>query len=92
MATPPNKSGLFTGHDPTRGPRQECFKMSRVGLKSVQNKISRVRSGRVKRFSNLVGRVGSGNEMFKISRVGSGHDPRYTGHARVVHDPRVVFA
>ena len=65
----------------------------RVG--SSRFKIARVGSGRVKRFSksrgsgrvgskgalqNLAGRVGSGQEVFKISRVGSGPDPRDTGH------------
>ena len=55
----------------------------RVGSGRVASrgfKISRVGSGRVKRFQNLVGRVGSGQEVFQISRVGSGHDPRDTGH------------
>ena len=53
---------------------------------------------RVKEFSNLTGRVGSGQELFKCqesgrvglgqevmknSRVGSGHDARETVHSRV---------
>ena len=44
----PPQSGIFTGHDPTRGAGQGGFKISRVG------------SGRVITFSNLTGRVGSG--------------------------------
>ena len=32
-------------------------------------------------FQNLACRVGSDQEVFKISRVGSGHDPRDTGHS-----------
>ena len=59
----------------------------RVG--SIGFKISWVGSGRVKRFQNLAGRVGLGQEVFKFSRVGSGHDPRDTDHCH--HDPRVVF-
>ena len=31
-------------------------------------------------FKKLAGRVGSGQEVFKISRVGSGHDSLDTGH------------
>ena len=38
-------SGLFTDHDPARGSVQDRFKNSWVGL------------GRVRRFSNLTGRV-----------------------------------
>ena len=66
-------SGFFAGHDPTRGSGHVVFKTSRVG------------SGRVRKCSNLTGRVGSGQEVFKsrgwrqvrsrvfqISRVGSG--------------------
>ena len=39
-------------------------------------------AGRIKRVSKSrgSGRVGSGQEVFRISRVGSGHDPRDTGH------------
>ena len=59
--------GLFTGHDPTRGSGQGVFK------------ISRVESGRVKRFSKS---RGSGRVMTREIRVtrGSSH-----------HDPRVIF-
>ena len=77
----------------------------RVG--STHFTISRVGSGRVKRFQNLAGRVGSGQEAseyrgsgrvgsrgFKISPVGSGRV--MTREIRVSrgsshHDPRVVF-
>ena len=71
-------SGLFTGHDPTRGSVQEGFKISRVG--SGHHVLKSHGSGRVgsRGFQNLAGRVGS--KGFKISRVGSGHDPRDTGH------------
>ena len=41
------------------------------------------RVGRVKRFSNLPGRVGSVHDVFKMSRVRSGHDPRDTDHSRI---------
>ena len=56
----------------------------RVG--SIGFTISRVMSGRVKRFvsnSRGSGRVGSGHEVVKIAPVGSSHDLRDTGHSRV---------
>ena len=40
------------------------------------SRVGSCQKGRVKRFSNLLGWVGSGHEVFKIPRVGSGHDPR----------------
>ena len=49
-------AGLFTGHDPTRGSGQGGFKISRVG------------SGRVKRFSKS---RGSGRVMTREIRVTS---------------------
>ena len=58
-------SGLFAGHDPTRGSGHVVFKTSRVGSGQEVFKLSRVGSGRVNRFSNLVGRVRSGPEFFK---------------------------
>ena len=100
--------GLFTAHDPTRGSSQEGFKPSlvgRVGSGGVRHvRSGRVRSGRVKRFSNVTGRVGS--RSFQISRVGSGRVMKcskfhrsgrvMTREIRVTHgsgqrDPRVVF-
>jgi len=88
-----NFPGLFAGHGVFKMSRVGS---GRVGSGSVQNltdrvrsgrvkgfQISRVGSGRVKSFSNLTGRVGSGQEVMKSSRVGSGHDPRETGHSRV---------
>ena len=60
-------SGLFTGHDPTRGSGQGGFKISWVGrVGSLRFKMSRVGSGRVR----------SGQEVFKISRIGSGRVKR----------------
>ena len=61
---------------PTRGSGHVVFKISRVGSGRVESsqvvfKISRVGSGPVKRRSNLVVRVKSG-QVFQISRVGSG--------------------
>ena len=41
-------------------------------VESIDFQISQVGSGRVKRFSTITGRVGSGQEVFQISRVGSG--------------------
>ena len=49
---------LFTGHDPTRGSGQGVFH------------ISRVWSGRLHKSSNIAGRVGSGQEVFKHHRSG----------------------
>ena len=88
-------TGLFAGHDSTRGlghvvvkmsrvgSGQEVFSISRVGSGRVGSRgfqISWIGSGRVKSFSNLTGRVGSGQEVMKSSPVGSGHDPREAGH------------
>ena len=64
---------------------------SRVRKRSVSRgsgrvkmfQISRVGSGRVKTFSNLSGRVRSGQEVMNDSRVESGHDPREMGPSRV---------
>ena len=90
-------SGLFAGHDPTRGLGRRGVQnvtgragSGRVG--SIVLQISRVGSGRVKNFSNLGGRVRSGQEVMKAhgsgqvmtreKRVTRGSDP---------HDPRVAF-
>ena len=75
--------GLFTGHDPTRGSGRGDFKISRVG------------SGRVITFKNIMGRDGSGQEVsksrgsgrvgsigFKISRVGSGRIKKFSKSRR----------
>ena len=63
---------LFMGHDPTRGSRQEVFKISRVRSGSGREvpRSSRVESGRVKSFSNMTGRIGSGQELFKCHGSG----------------------
>ena len=65
---------LFMGHDPTRGSRQEVFKISRVRSGSGREvpRSSRVESGRVKSFSKLAGRLKLGQEVHKITRVRSG--------------------
>ena len=55
------KTGLFTGHDPTRG----------VGSRGFRNLAGRVGSGHYVLKSHGSGRVGSGQEVFKIARVGS---------------------
>ena len=49
-------------------------------VESRDFKISRVGSCRINRFQSLAVRVGSGQEVVKISRVGSGHDLRDTKH------------
>ena len=79
-------AGLFAVHDPTAGWVTWC-----------QNLTGRVGSGRVKRLSNLVGRVRSGQEFFKshgsgwvknFSKshgsgwVGSRGDEKLTGRVR----------
>ena len=50
------------GHDPARGSNQEVFQRtrgsSRVGSGGVGNLTGRVRSGRVRRFSNITGQAG----------------------------------
>ena len=50
--------------------------------------------GRVKNFSNLTGRVRSGQEVIKSSRVGSGHDPVRNGSpaGRASMTRKLVFA
>ena len=74
-------SGLFVGRDSTRGSGQEGLKMSRVG--SGHFEISRFRSGRVNKFANLAGRVGSGQQFFSkyrgSGRVASGGVRNLTG-------------
>ena len=67
-----NKTGLFTGHDPTGGSGQEVFKISRVESSRATSfiKISWVGSDWVKNFLNLTGRVRSGR--VGSGRVGSG--------------------
>lgn len=63
------------GTDPTRGSGREVFKMSRLGSGQEVFKSSRVWSGRVKRCSNLAGRVRSGQDFFDShwsGRIGSG--------------------
>ena len=75
-------SGLFTGHDPTRGLSQEVFKILWVGSRGCRNLTDpvvsgqevfkshgsdRVGLGRIRRCSNITGRVMSG-------RVGPGQD------------------
>ena len=54
----------------------------RVGSRFFQISRGRVASGHF--FSNLTGRVRSGQEAMKSSRVRSGHGPRATGHSRVL--------
>ena len=71
----PEFSGLFAGHDPTRGSRHDVFKMSRVGSgrvgsENVQNVTGRVGSGQEVFKSRGSGQVGS--RFFQISQVGSG--------------------
>ena len=61
-------SGLFAGHDPTRGSGQEVFNISRVGSGQEVVKISRVESGREMFKSRGSNQVGS--RFFSISRVG----------------------
>ena len=67
-------AGPFTGHDLTRGSGQEGFKMSRDGSGQEVLETSRVGSVQVDKFSNIAGRVGSGEDVFKYhgsDRVGS---------------------
>ena len=60
-------SGLFAGHHPTRGPVQEVFKISRVGSGRVKRfQASRAGSGRVETFSSLTDRAGLGQDFFKF--------------------------
>ena len=58
----------------TRISRVTRIMAGRVESGQKDSEISRVGSGRVRRFSNLAGRVESGREVFKVSRVGSGPD------------------
>ena len=61
---------LFTRHDPTRG----SFNISRVGSGRVRRCSKRHVSGRVNKFSNLAGRVRSGQKVFSYrasGRIGS---------------------
>ena len=52
---------------------QEFFKSHGSGrLGSRASKISRVRSGQVRGFPNIAGRIGSDKDVSKHSRVGSG--------------------
>ena len=57
--------------DPYLTDQSESVGSGRVGSGPEIFKISRIRSGRVKRLVNAVGRVGSGQEASRISRVGS---------------------
>ena len=63
-------SGIFTGHDPTRGPSQEVSK-TLAGRVGSGQEVSRVGSGQE------VLRIGSGQEAFKYhgsGQVMSGRD------------------
>lgn len=67
------------------GSGQEVFKArgsGQVGPKTL-NSTGRLGSGRVKNSALQTSRVGSGQEVMRISRVGSGHDPREMGHSWV---------
>ena len=71
---------------------RDCPSLASQSFSRGGFKISRVGSGRVKRFQNLAVRVGSGQEVFK-SR---GSDWVMTREMWVTrgsshHDPRVVF-
>ena len=82
---PKNLSGLFKGHDPTRGSGQGGLKSrgsGRVG--SGHNVLKSHGSGRIgSRGKNTASRVRSGQKVSKISRIGSSHDPRDTSQSQV---------
>ena len=65
--TRPVSNPCLTGQSEGGGP-------GRVGLGGFE--ISRVGSSRVTKFSNLTGRVGLGQEAFKVPRVGSADPTR----------------
>ena len=68
-------SRFFAGHDSTPGSGQEGLKMtwvgsSRVRSGGVRNVTDPVGSGPVNKFSNLAGRAGSAQEVFKSNGSG----------------------
>ena len=71
--------------EPNRGSGQEYSQPHGSGRIESEQEV--FRGGR-----NLKGRVGSGQDVSKISRVGSGHGPRDTGRGSVHLDSRVFFA
>ena len=65
-------NGLAGQVDPTRMKPVSHGSIGRWWVGSGQDVLKSCGSGRVKRFSNFTGRVGSDREAFKISRFGSG--------------------